>query len=333
MKAPSDIDGDDDDEKEIGPQKHCELMSIAESVVGSTMRQKLQKESGDRYEVAAVYSVSNEAVHGLYADRKRLILRFSLNDDVDALNERKLWFSASRDRVTDILEHGFLRKFASDDALGFGLKFYRESIDALNGYGRRRGVDADGDGVYYLLFCRVVCGESCLGREGMVIPDAKPSRAHSTTTPILYETATDDVDAKRAKYWIAHLDHQAVPEYVVCCRQKKGRRGGQAFYHNESMSKNPLAALRNDALRVRPNDAPPANPLEARMMANLFGAPQPQSGNRPLPDLPAEQQQMRGPPDANNFFFSFERMQQQRQQQLLQQQDDESEEEDRESRL
>ena len=88
----------------------------------------------------------------------------------------------------------------------------------MSGYGRYRSVRADSDGLYYLLYCPVVVGESCLGREDMKVPDEKPSGTNT-----LYETATDHVDAEKAKYWITHLDHQAVPEYVLCFRERSRR--------------------------------------------------------------------------------------------------------------
>ena len=133
LNVVADGDDDDDDEKvgvdgnENGSGVHCELMSIGESVLGSTMRQKLEKEGDGRYEAVGVYAVDNDSVQRLYEQRKRMILRFSLNDDAEKLNERKLWYSASRENVTKILRHGFLRKMGTHDRLGFGHKFYANS--------------------------------------------------------------------------------------------------------------------------------------------------------------------------------------------------------------
>ena len=144
----------------------------------------------------------------------------------------------------------------------------------------------------------------------MMVPDIKPSDPRTVSSPILYETATDHVDPDQSIYWIAHLDHQAVAEYVLCFKEKPKMRLHPKYRSPRSRQLYGMSNVKQQKL--------------PKSMADFFGsrpaqAPSPSSNVVPPPPGPPPNV----PDDPNNFFFAFEQFQQSqrlRQQQQQQQQ-------------
>eukprot|EP01083_Nonionella_stella_P140288 429882_1 len=209
----------------------CQMLDVEEkNKTSKIMKLVFVEQSKDEYAMCGMYELYNESVTRSYNKRKELIVRFSLDSDETKANELKLWHIASRREVCRIVKHGFKRKYGRMNAYGFGHKFYRNAHDALVTLGEYKKVACDSDQMHYLLYCSVVCGESCLGHEEMKIPHHKAAKSY-----ILYETAVDDMDLTRNKCFITFQDYQAIAEYVLCIQPKKQEQS--QFDFNPSAAK------------------------------------------------------------------------------------------------
>ena len=60
---------------------------------------------------------------------------------------------------------------------------------------------------YYLLYCRVICGDYCLGTQNMIIPDYKKNKN------IHYETMVDNT--YNPTIFVTTSDNQAYPLALI----------------------------------------------------------------------------------------------------------------------
>ena len=214
-----------------GEQIFCEIMKIN----GSSIKTEFNKQSGNKFDICSIYEISNNLIEESYNKRKKLISQFSLNNDLDKLNEIKLWYPLSRDKVFKIINNGFKRKYGKSNSMGFGHKFYKKASDAIIGYGDiGNSYKSDSDNIQYLLYCSVICGESCLGHREMKIPDPKPNKSY-----IMFETSVDCLPFDKSKYFIIFQDHQAIPLNIICVKQKisEQQQAKNAYIPNKPITK------------------------------------------------------------------------------------------------
>ncbi|ETO36658.1 hypothetical protein RFI_00403 [Reticulomyxa filosa] len=99
--------------------------------------------------------------------------------------------------VPEICSKGFLRDYNSTSLYGKGVYFARDaSYPVTRGYAKFD----DTNGYARLMYCRVICGESCVGKKDLIRPPTKPTGSDGVT--LEYESFVDTVSN---------------PSIVVCC--------------------------------------------------------------------------------------------------------------------
>ncbi|CAB9502247.1 TCDD-inducible poly [ADP-ribose] polymerase [Seminavis robusta] len=121
--------------------------------------------------------------------------------------ERKWVFHGCDSDVVDkIVQQGFNRSFCGKNATlyGKGVYFARDSAySSATVYAR-----PDEDGLQYILACRVVVGEYCVGREDALTPDVREEQSQ-----ILFDSTVDNVEDPTL--FVTYHDAQAYPEYLI----------------------------------------------------------------------------------------------------------------------
>jgi len=154
--------------------------------------------------LAAIYCIQNEDAFELYqAQRKAMLRRLGQN-----ANESWLWHGTSLASIQPILSNGFLRDFNRRGAFGSGSYFARQASYSL----QPQYSKVEPSGEHYLLLCRVLVGEACVGRQDMDSPLQKPGASGE-----LYESMVDRLPAEAAKIVVlgAGSDRRAYPEFVL----------------------------------------------------------------------------------------------------------------------
>jgi len=101
-----------------------------------------------------------------------------------------LWHGSDAEVVQKVLQQGFNRSFCGKNATmyGKGVYFARDSVYSIN----PRYAVPDMIGHQYVMACRVVVGEYCLGRKDAVTPDVRDRKSHS-----LYDSTVDTMEDPR----------------------------------------------------------------------------------------------------------------------------------------
>ena len=175
--------------------------------------------------LSAIYCVENPNFFREYqARRTSMLSRLGL----PRLNERWLWHGTDKDSIPPILANGFLRDFNTRGAYGKGVYFARKAAYSLSPTYSK--IDPN-TGEHYLLLCRVLMGEACVGSPGMERPNRKPNSSSSA----LHESMVDRLPAEQSDIVVlsAGSDKQAYPEFVLKFQSRHeggafggGRRGG-----------------------------------------------------------------------------------------------------------
>ncbi|KAM3917234.1 protein mono-ADP-ribosyltransferase PARP14 isoform 2-T2 [Leptodactylus fuscus] len=122
-------------------------------------------------------------------------------------NERQLFHGTDVNTITTVNHNGFNRSYAGRNAACYGNGTYfavNSNYSAHDQYSK-----PDPNGLKYMYLARVLTGEFCAGRQGMVAP---PTKNASNITD-LYDSVTDN-PANPTMFVIFH-DIQAYPEYLI----------------------------------------------------------------------------------------------------------------------
>ena len=166
--------------------------------------------------LSAIYCVENRDFFREYqARRTTMLTRLGL----PRLNERWLWHGTDRDSIDSILANGFLRDYNNTSAHGKGVYFARQAAYSLS---RRYSKIDPNTGEHFLLLCRVLVGEACVGSSGMERPTRKPN------SNALHESMVDQLPVEQSQIVVlsAGSDKQAYPEFVLKFQSGDGGGGG-----------------------------------------------------------------------------------------------------------
>jgi hypothetical protein len=174
------------------------------------------------HRLSAIYCVENPGFFREYqARRTTMLTRLGL----PRLNERWLWHGTDEKSIPLILANGFLRDFNTRGAYGKGVYFARQAAYSLSPTYSK--IDPN-TGEHYLLLCRVLVGEACVGSSGMERPTQKPNSS------AMHESMVDRLPVEQSQIVVlsAGSDKQAYPEFVLKFQSSPrggGRRGGSGF--------------------------------------------------------------------------------------------------------
>jgi len=104
----------------------------------------------------------------------------------DSIYFTMLWHGTTTETVNNICEKGFVKDLSVTKELGKGVYFAKDpqySIDKQNLQFDNHNKHAE------LLYCRIICGESVLGKESFLKP---PAKEHVDWRYEQYETMVDD---------------------------------------------------------------------------------------------------------------------------------------------
>jgi hypothetical protein len=193
-----------------------------ESPVFQEVLQMLRDSGTDlaSHHLSAIYCVENRDFFREYQARRTTML------SLPRLNERWLWHGTDKASIPLILANGFLRDFNTRGAHGKGVYFARQATYSLSPTYSK--IDPN-TGEHYLLLCRVLMGEACVGSSGMERPTQKPNSS------AMHESMVDRLPVEQSQIVVlsAGSDKQAYPEFVLKFQSRDeggafggGRRGG-----------------------------------------------------------------------------------------------------------
>ena len=171
-------------------------------------------------EIVSVERVQNLALWQSYVVKRQTICNREkvttdhgkLIDD-DALLARVerhwLWHGTKSDILEKILQQGFNRSFCGRNATAYGkgVYFARDASYSTN----PTYAEPDSSGHQYIMACRVVVGEYCVGRSDALIPDMRDPKNH-----ILFDTTVDNT--VNPSIYVTYSDSQTYPEVRTSCR-------------------------------------------------------------------------------------------------------------------
>ena len=164
------------------------------------------------FDIVHVFAVENDKLSEGYRTRKILIERGL--DAPQKLNERHLYHGTKMDSIPKIISQGFLRQFAAEKSK-YGLGCYFAVNPAYSANPKYSKPNADG--LQFMFVCRVICGESCIGKDLMKVPGVKPGTSH-----IPFESAVDQL--LRPSVYVTFCDNQAVPLYLIAFKNNTLKR-------------------------------------------------------------------------------------------------------------
>jgi len=142
--------------------------------------------------------------------------QFELRKALERFERCWLWHATNGDAIEKIAQQGFNRSFCGKNATmyGKGIYFARDSsYSASTTY-----AVPDRNGLQYMLACRVVVGEYCVGKRDALTPDVRDGQKN-----ILYDStvglSTDD-DMANPSIYVTYHDAQAYPEYLIVFQTK-----------------------------------------------------------------------------------------------------------------
>ncbi|KAH1185080.1 protein mono-ADP-ribosyltransferase PARP14-like [Mauremys mutica] len=169
--------------------------------------QKMFLKTCSTFKIEKIERVQNPYLWQTYQIKKQSLDKKNGNPN----NEKLLFHGTPSSSLSTINYNGFNRGFAGMNAAAIGNGTYfavDASYSAQDTYSR-----PDVNGKKYMYLARVLTGQYCPGRGGLITPPAK-----NTTDPTdLYDSVTDNVG--RPSMFVIFNDIQAYPEYLITFRR------------------------------------------------------------------------------------------------------------------
>ena len=181
----------------------------------SNMAKHIEKEfystaHSTKHEIIKIESVQNRYLWDKYFGAKKA-LKKSIGKD--RLNEKNLWHGTDNDTIDKITRLGFRKEFNFTCYYGEGTYFAKNAGYSVNYC--QKGTKPK-DGVYMILYCKVLCGEWSLGSKDKTLTNWPiktdgsgqifDSLVNSTSSPII---------------WVIHDDARVYPLFIVYFKVKK----------------------------------------------------------------------------------------------------------------
>ncbi|KAG7364268.1 taurine ABC transporter periplasmic ligand binding protein [Nitzschia inconspicua] len=231
------------DSKTLEPPKHWELVEdptavniynlhasseefkkVAEAFLSTLKPPTFEKKP----KILAIQRVQNLAMYQSYVVKRQTICyrETCLHDsskttaEVEARQKRALrrferrwlWHGTNREVLDKILAQGFNRSFAGKNATMYGKGVYFARDASYSAY--ERYSTPDNQGTQYMLACRVVVGEYCLGKKDALTPDVRPGSDNMLFDSTVGLPMKGDTMA-RPSIFVTYHDAQAYPEYII----------------------------------------------------------------------------------------------------------------------
>ncbi|XP_068735053.1 protein mono-ADP-ribosyltransferase PARP14-like [Montipora capricornis] len=149
--------------------------------------------------IQKIERVQNPHLYQSYVVRKQ-----KMDQDNGGNNERQLFHGTDAKNVTALNTQGFNRSFCGVHGVKFGrgVYFARDASTSV-GYARGRV------GFRYMYLARVLVGQYCVGKSGMIVPPPKdPYRPE-----ILYDSVVNNTG--NPSIFVVFYDSQCYPEYLI----------------------------------------------------------------------------------------------------------------------
>ncbi|GMH01279.1 hypothetical protein Nepgr_003118 [Nepenthes gracilis] len=138
----------------------------------------------------------------------QIYFRALANKNDGNANLKYAWFGTSKHGVNRIMTHGFGDEDIRMNSGLFGLGVYLSSYDSPLESVQSSTVDEDG--LRHVLLCRVLLGKTEL---------LSPGSSQSNPTSDEFDSGVDDLlSPKKYIFWIANMNAQILPEYVLSFR-------------------------------------------------------------------------------------------------------------------
>lgn len=127
--------------------------------------------------------------------------------DSDGCEQSCLFHGTTQSATKQICQQGFNRSFcgtSNGNRYGQGVYFSRTAKYSMDSKYSR----CDAYGIQRVFMCRVLTGESCLGRSGQLVPDV-----YDRATGRLHDTTVDQLP--NPDIYVTYQDAQAFPEYLI----------------------------------------------------------------------------------------------------------------------
>jgi len=153
----------------------------------------------DKNKITNIWVVQNQFFWEQHKSIEKGWMEHKFKNDKKKCNIKYLFHGTDGDIIkNEILSNDFNRIYNKTHAYGKGVYFARDSRYSMNGYSKK-----DKNGYKWLLYCRVLCGESCIGTSTMMEPNKKPNGIHR------YETMVDKLH--NSSIYVTPKDKQAYP--------------------------------------------------------------------------------------------------------------------------
>eukprot|EP01083_Nonionella_stella_P190776 706465_1 len=156
---------------------------------------------GDIYDLVSIIEIKRIQNTFVFQMYQALRLAHKNNIGESNLNEAFLWHGTDRKAMKSICATGFLRDYGSIMIYGKGVYFATSAQTSLE-YS-----PCDASGYRYMLLCRVLCGESCVGQEEYKVPPFK------TNSLVQYESMVDTLH--EPNIYVISKDYQVYPSFLI----------------------------------------------------------------------------------------------------------------------
>eukprot|EP01083_Nonionella_stella_P132913 404107_1 len=156
---------------------------------------------GDIYDLVSIIEIKR--IQNTFVFQMYQALRMAHKNIIGEsnLNEVFLWHGTDRKAMKSICATGFLRDYGSIMIYGKGVYFATSAQTSLE-YS-----PCDASGYRYMLLCRVLCGESCVGQEEYKVPPFK------TNSLVQYESMVDTLH--EPNIYVISKDYQVYPSFLI----------------------------------------------------------------------------------------------------------------------
>ncbi|XP_038277768.1 protein mono-ADP-ribosyltransferase PARP14-like isoform X2 [Dermochelys coriacea] len=188
-------------------QEHVKVVKINTAQQEYQDVQKKFLKTCPTFKIEKIERIQNPYLWQTYQIKKQSLDKKNSNTN----NENLLFHGTPSSSLSTINYNGFNRGFAGKNgaAIGNGTYFAVDaSYSAQDGYSR-----PDGSGRKYMYLARVLTGEYCTGKTGLITPPAK-NLADPTD---LYDSVTDNTG--HPSMFVIFNDIQAYPEYLITFRR------------------------------------------------------------------------------------------------------------------
>ena len=157
-----------------------------------------------RWRIISIELCVNTVKWDSYCYKKRIMSKVLHG----AVNEQLVFHGTAHPIIDSICNHGFNRSYSHTAMYGHGTYFARDAKYSSEA----QYAQPNSSGEQQMLLCRILAGEPCEGRQGMVQPSAKPSG-------VLHESMVNDVADPSIYVLSAGSDDCAYPEYRITFRR------------------------------------------------------------------------------------------------------------------